>query len=71
MPLNNPLRYGCPLCGAHMGERCVELETGDLMHNFHSERQMLAIPRAADNVRERMRQKPLLSERISNIRPDG
>jgi hypothetical protein len=41
------------------------------MHNFHHERQMLAIPRAAGNVRERMSRKPLLSELISNTRPDG
>jgi hypothetical protein len=62
MLLNNPLRYSCPTCGCLVGERCVELETGDLMESFHRARQILAIPRGIDHVRKVVRSKPTVRE---------
>jgi hypothetical protein len=48
--LGQPIRFRCPTCDAHAGERCVEPETGDLMENFHHARQMAAIPRDRDRA---------------------
>jgi hypothetical protein len=70
VPLGNPLRLDCSTCGAMKGERCVELETGDLMHTFHQSRQIAAIPRRLDHVREVLASKPTLEEqRRTSVHP--
>lgn len=53
MPLGDPIRRPCALCGAHEGERCVDMDTGDLRDSFHRERQLAAIPRSSERARER------------------